>query len=214
MNRPIEIVIPVREATARMWRNRAQWAARAVYGLLAVIAILFLVLLVQCDSKADLQEQNNELRRVVATQNAEDRAEVGEPIEEEPVAEVITNPDNPVNSSYIGDFKVTYYCPCEKCCGQYGANRPVVNNKKVVVTSAGAFAQEGITVAVDPKKIPYGTLLYIEGVGYRIAQDCGGAIKGNRIDVYMENHKKATQSGVHESKVYIITTGGNTDEQK
>ncbi|WDL99325.1 3D domain-containing protein [Alicyclobacillus sp. ALC3] len=73
------------------------------------------------------------------------------------------------------------------------------------ITSTGVPAIQGITVAVDPSVIPYGTKLYIPGVGYRIAQDTGGAIIGDHIDVFFNSLQVARDFGVKRNMpVYIL----------
>jgi len=57
---------------------------------------------------------------------------------------------------------------------------------------------------VDPDVIPLGTKVYIEGMGIFVAEDTGGAIKGNRIDIFMETHEEAFHFGIKNLKVYII----------
>lgn len=106
----------------------------------------------------------------------------------------------------IGEFGITAYCSCEKCCGEWARTRPVVNGHEIVFTASGAVAEQGVTIAVDPEVIPYSTKVYIEGIGVRVAQDCGGAIKGNRIDVYYGSHEDAWNSGVTDRprQVWII----------
>ena len=71
------------------------------------------------------------------------------------------------------------------------------------VTASGMKAQVGV-VAVDPKVIPLGTELYISGYGYAVAGDTGGAIKGNKIDLYYNTYGECLQFGRQNVTVYIL----------
>ena len=92
---------------------------------------------------------------------------------------------------YIGTFTVTHYCPCEICC-----------KKTDGITFTGTQATEGRTVAVDPDVIPLGSTVVIDGQEY-IAEDIGGAIKGNRIDKFMLDHNSALRAGIVQAEVWI-----------
>lgn len=65
------------------------------------------------------------------------------------------------------------------------------------------------TVAVDPNVIPLGTYLYIEGYGYAVAADTGGAIKGNIIDVYFDNPDECYDWGRKTVNVTVIGSSTN-----
>ena len=66
------------------------------------------------------------------------------------------------------------------------------------------------TCAVDSSIIPLGSLLYIEGYGYAVANDVGTAIKGNTVDLYMEKYSQCLTWGARNVNVYIIEYGNNT----
>lgn len=104
---------------------------------------------------------------------------------EQPIIEQEPKPE-------IMEVKATAYCPCKECSGPWGKS-----------TATGAIATEGRTIAVDPKVIPYGSTLIIDGVGEYVAEDCGGAIKGNEIDIYFENHKDTEIWGVKQIEIII-----------
>lgn len=87
-------------------------------------------------------------------------------------------------------FTITHYCKCSKCCGEW-SDEP---------TASGKWPKEGRTIAVDPKVIPLGTKVNINGQEY-IAEDTGSAIKGNRIDVYCDNHSEALSKGKYTANV-------------
>ena len=106
---------------------------------------------------------------------------------------------------YLGDYKLTAYCACAICCEQYALNRPKdENGNPIVYTASGAIAQEGITIGVNPKVIPYGTEVYISGLGWRTAQDTGGGIGMQHIDVYIGSHEAALNSGLTSGDVWVL----------
>ena len=71
------------------------------------------------------------------------------------------------------------------------------------ITATGTTAKKGV-IAVDPSVIPLGTRVYIPGYGVAVAQDTGGAIKGNRIDVCYMTKNEAFSWGVRNVPVYIL----------
>ncbi len=92
----------------------------------------------------------------------------------------------------LGTFKTTAYCPCYQCSEGWGRQ-----------TSSGALATANHTVAVDKRVIPMGTRLLINGQEY-VAQDVGGGVKGNHIDIYFNTHGETREHGVRLAEVFII----------
>lgn len=106
--------------------------------------------------------------------------------------------DEELPLTYLGRFGISHYCPCEKCCGEWADG----------MTATGTVATEGRTVAVDPDVIPYGSRIAVfydsgEIVEY-IAEDCGGVIKGNKLDIFISDHDRANELGIMEACVYIV----------
>jgi N-acetylmuramoyl-L-alanine amidase len=100
------------------------------------------------------------------------------------------NKDNVIKEVAVTATAYTAYC--EGCIGITKTGVDLIANPDARV------------IAVDPDIIPLGSKVYIEGYGYARAEDTGGAIKGNRIDIYMEHEEDALQYGVRDVKVKII----------
>ena len=97
------------------------------------------------------------------------------------------------------EAKVTAYAPTSNESGICADSNPSV-------TATGTKPMLG-TIAVDPKCIPYGTMVYIEGYGIGIARDTGAALmryKGTQIDLCMGSHDEAMTWGVKYMTVYVI----------
>ena len=94
--------------------------------------------------------------------------------------------------SYVGVFKLTGYCNCAKCCGHSSGK-----------TASGTYPVEGRTVAAS-KQFPFGTRLYIEGLGEYVVEDRGG-FASNVIDMYSSTHSGCYRAEYNQSaKVYVI----------
>lgn len=100
-------------------------------------------------------------------------------------------------TSHSAVFTVTHYCGCSKCCGAYSDG-----SESIAYGASGKRLEALVSVAVDPSVIPLGTVLHdAEGRLYR-AEDTGGAINGNRIDLFVGNHQKAREMGIREMELY------------
>lgn len=135
-----------------------------------------------------------EITYKVKYQNDEEieKIKLSEQIIKEPVDKIVQIQKN-VTTSRSGStiattgqtkiFKVTAYCSCSKCCG-----------KKTGITASGTRATAGRTVAAS-SQFSFGTKLVINGKTYTV-EDRGGAIQGNKIDIYMNSHAEALAWGV------------------
>lgn len=110
------------------------------------------------------------------------------------VEEVFSDEVSPETTS-IGVCKLTAYCK---------ENYPhICNDGDSSTTATGTVPTAGRTIAVDPKVIPYGSKVIINGHEY-IAEDCGGAVKGNRIDILFNTHQEALSFGIQYAEVFIV----------
>ena len=105
---------------------------------------------------------------------------------------VLKKPEPETKYISLGEYKLTAYCACEKCCGKCDG-----------ITASGVKAKEGVTIAADTRVLPFGTKVCIDGHEY-IVQDRGGAIKGNKIDIYFDNHQEALNFGVQYKEIFMV----------
>lgn len=99
--------------------------------------------------------------------------------------------------TYLGRYFVTGYDICLECCGKLDG-----------ITASGAMAEVGRTVAAS-KEIPFGTTLYIDGIGERVVEDRGGMVTENTLDVFcVDHHACYAITGWYD--VYIVE-GGETE---
>jgi len=149
-----------------------------------------------------IYENGVEVQRILVSESI-----VSEPqrkvVEYGTIGSYVTSRGASLKYKKVIDMKATAYTASFKDTGKSPGH------PEFGITYTGIKAKRGI-VAVDPKVIPLGTRLYVEGVGdvpdygYALAADIGSAIKGNKIDLYMDGQDVVDRWGVKKVKVYIL----------
>jgi 3D (Asp-Asp-Asp) domain-containing protein len=104
-------------------------------------------------------------------------------------------PSRSTSSNVVKEFTVSASAYTASCAGCSGITKTGINLKK----------NPGLKViAVDPRVIKLGTKVYVDGYGYAVAGDTGGAIKGNKIDVFIPTKSAALKWGRKNVKIKIL----------
>ena len=128
-----------------------------------------------------------------------------------PTVALEIEPDEPEpKRNYLGNWCVTAYCACEKCCGEWANKRP----DGIVKGAEGVELQAGVSVA---SPLPFGTRLYIEGYGEYVVQDRTAswvAEKYNNeiVDIYFDNHEAACSFGKQYLDIYEIESEDESND--
>jgi len=95
---------------------------------------------------------------------------------------------------YLGEFKLTFYCP-GKCC----------NANWVGKTASGAEMKVGTTIGANTNIFPFGTVVMIDGYGEFVVEDSGGAMRRNKylLDILVETHEETIVLGVRKAEVWV-----------
>lgn len=168
----------------------------------AILVLFFAAEIVNATKVAVMQRRIDDLegQRIIYSArlaNWQDRA-----IQDEEVIDQLQTAANEnampdgLTKEYAGEFLCTAYCTEEypHICGEGHG-----------ITASGQPIQADVTVAADQALLPYGTVLYIEGVGVRVVQDRGAGVQDYHLDVAVDTHENALAwSGYGEHRVWVI----------
>jgi len=149
------------------------------------------------ETQADTQPLSNESEEVKAEtiQPAANSAAIALPSKPEDEQKADTKSE-PSDEWRIVRMRVTGYCPCSKCCGEYADG----------ITANGHKIRPGDTFVAADKRYSFGTEMVIEGYsnGQTIkVLDRGGAIRGNKLDAFFHTHQEALEWGVRHIDVKV-----------
>ncbi|MEY8762704.1 MULTISPECIES: 3D domain-containing protein [Clostridium] len=163
-----------------------------------------------------LQEGQNGEKEIVTRVTYENGKEVSrktmrEIVKKEPVKKVVavgTLTGNTLSRGESIDYARSVKMKATAYTADYQSTGKRPGDPAFGITASGTVARRDTekysSIAVDPRVIPLGTKLYVEGYGYAVAEDTGGAIKGNRVDLFFNSNSEASNWGVKWVDVYVI----------
>lgn len=178
------------------------WRMKAILGLLIVLEAVNCTRLSLKDARIDDLEgqqiinrsrlENWQTRAMRDEQTIEDLQKAADEAE-------IALPDG-LELVDAGEFECTAYC---------GEKYPHICGTGTGITASGAPFTADLTVAADQSIFPFGTVLFIEGVGVRVVQDKGADVQGNHLDVAVSgSHEDALSwQGYGQHKVWVLNGG-------
>lgn len=150
---------------------------------------------VKVEPEQEIEETKEEVIAETTSQKTPTTT-VKEPVKVEQSKQETTTSSNVIEKDgyklqSLGVYKLTAYCSCAKCCGKTDG-----------ITASGTHVTAGRTIAA-PKTFAFGTKIMINGHVYTV-EDRGGAIQGNRIDIYFDTHEEALKFGVKNMEIFKV----------
>ena len=181
--------------------------AEIILVIVVVSVIATMVALLAGKSPSEPMETETTTEIVLETETETEIVEVStqKEVETEIQTETEVEPTSRTELVSMGTFTITAYCSCEICCSsEWANNRPLDEyGNPIVYGASGEVLVPDYSIATDVGLIPYGETILINDQEY-VAHDCGGAIKGNRIDIYMSSHEKALEWGVQNIEIFKV----------
>ena len=173
-------------------RQTRQIMSLLATGCMVLLIVLALIAAMTVDASADTEIPVEAVTEADSGQAVAILEEPQEDYENEKIEAALL-----ARATRLDDVTVTHYDVCLECCGKTDG-----------ITASGAKAIPGVTVAVDPDVIPLGADVLVDyGYGeieYYWADDVGGAIRGNRIDLCVGSHQEALELGRRTATVWCV----------
>ena len=181
--------------------NREERKRKRTENTIRIITLILISIACFCCIYGSLKSKNTEIEDIA--EQFDDESLPGDNIAASGYASIellkaeVIYEEPGITYNHSATFKVTHYCGCSICCGKWSSG-----SEDKAVGASGTNLKAYQSLAVDPKIIPLGTILYDHTGKQYIAEDTGSAIKGYKVDLFTGNHQEALNLGIKEIELY------------